>query len=66
MSYFNYDGRLYGASTPIIGPDNRGLRYGVIIHENRFTYEEKGNVRCTIYGLIGIKKKHYIIIQAQI
>lgn len=28
MSYFNFNGKLYAASTPVIGPDNRGLRYG--------------------------------------
>jgi len=28
MNYFNYNGRLYDADSPVIGPDNRGLRYG--------------------------------------
>ena len=28
MSYFNYNGKLYKEGTPVIGPDNRGVRYG--------------------------------------
>lgn len=28
MSYFNYNGRIHEATTPVLGPDNRGLRYG--------------------------------------
>ena len=26
--YFNYNGKFYKEGTPIVGPDNRGLRYG--------------------------------------
>lgn len=28
MLYFNYNGKLYKEGTPVIGTDNRGLRYG--------------------------------------
>lgn len=28
MNYFNYNGKLYKPGSPIIGADNRGLRYG--------------------------------------
>ena len=28
MSYFNYNGKLCREGLPVIGPDNRGLRYG--------------------------------------
>ena len=28
MNYFNFNGKIYQASDPVIGPDNRGLRYG--------------------------------------
>jgi branched-chain amino acid aminotransferase len=28
MIYFNYNGKLYPEGTPVIGPDNRGLRFG--------------------------------------
>lgn len=28
MNYFNYNGKIYKEGSPVIGPDNRGLRYG--------------------------------------
>ncbi len=28
MDYFNYNGKIYKADTPVIGADSRGLRYG--------------------------------------
>ena len=28
MNHFNYNGKLYPEGSPIIGADNRGLRYG--------------------------------------
>lgn len=28
MNYFNYNGKIYKEGTPVIGADNRGLRYG--------------------------------------
>lgn len=28
MSYFNYNGKICKEGTPVLGPDNRGLRYG--------------------------------------
>lgn len=28
MAYFNFNGKLFTASTPVIGADSRGLRYG--------------------------------------
>ena len=28
MGFFNFNGKLFTASTPVVGPDNRGLRYG--------------------------------------
>lgn len=28
MKYFNYNGKIFEDGTPVIGPDNRGLRYG--------------------------------------
>lgn len=28
MTYFNYNGKFYKEGTPVIGADNRGLRYG--------------------------------------
>lgn len=33
MSFFNFNGKLYAGSTPVVGPDNRGLRYGDGIFE---------------------------------
>ncbi len=33
MSFFNFDGKIYKTGTPVIGPDNRGLRYGDGIFE---------------------------------
>jgi branched-chain amino acid aminotransferase len=33
MAYFIFNGKFFEASTPIIGPDNRGLRYGDGIFE---------------------------------
>lgn len=28
MVYFNYNGKIHPEGTPVIGADNRGLRYG--------------------------------------
>lgn len=28
MEYFNYNGKIYKGASPVISPDNRGLRYG--------------------------------------
>jgi branched-chain amino acid aminotransferase len=33
MSFFNFEGKIYKTGTPVIGPDNRGLRYGDGIFE---------------------------------
>ena len=33
MEWFNYNGKLYKADAPVIGPDNRGLRFGDGIFE---------------------------------
>lgn len=33
MTYFNFNGKLFSVSTPVIGPDNRGFRYGDGIFE---------------------------------
>ncbi len=33
MNYFNYNGKIYKDGTSIVGPDNRGLRYGDGIFE---------------------------------
>src|SRR5436190_21848126 len=28
MNYFNFNGKIFKEGSPVIGPDNRGLRYG--------------------------------------
>lgn len=42
MSFFNFDGKIFKADTPVIGPDNRGLRYGDGVFETLKVL--KGNI----------------------
>jgi branched-chain amino acid aminotransferase len=39
MDHFNYNGKLYPAGTPVIGADNRGLRFGDGLFETLKSHE---------------------------
>lgn len=41
MNYFNYNGKIFKEGTPIISPDNRGLRYGDGIFETLLMINEQ-------------------------
>lgn len=47
MNYFNYNGKLYKEGTPVIGADNRGLRYGdglfetIKMREGQLAFEDE-------------------------
>jgi aminodeoxychorismate lyase len=43
MSFFNYNGKIYKTDTPVIGVDNRGLRYGDGIFETMKMQQGKIN-----------------------
>jgi len=45
--FFNYNGHVYPEGTPVVGPDNRGLRYGDGIFETM--HYSNGRIRLKAY-----------------